>query len=57
MRVVKIKNKRTMVLSNYVFCGGKNSRFIKEQEARGLLLGLNLPFGRTPLIGSVFVEM
>ena len=42
-----------MVLSNYVFCGGKKSRFIKEQEARGLLLGLNLPFGRTPLIGSV----
>ena len=53
MRVLKIKNKRTMVLSNYVFCGGKKSRFIKEQEARGLLLGLNLPFGRTPLIGSV----
>ena len=32
-----------MVSSNCVVCGGEKSRFIKEQEASGLLLGNNSP--------------
>ena len=36
-RVFKTKNVRTIVLSNCVVCGSKKSKFIKEQEAKGLL--------------------
>ena len=36
-RVFKTKNVRTIVLSNCAVCGSKKSKFIKEQEAKGLL--------------------
>ena len=36
-KLVKIKNARIMVTSNCVVCRSKKSRFIKEQEANGLL--------------------
>ena len=45
-KISKTTNGRTMLLSNCVVCGGKNSRFIKNQEAKGLLSNLGL---RTPL--------
>ena len=35
-----------MILSKCATCGGKKSRFIKNQEAKGLLSNLGL---RTPL--------
>ena len=31
----------------------KRSRFIKQQEASGLLFGPNSPFSRIPVIGSI----
>ena len=36
-------------------CGGKKSRFIKEQEAKGLLssLGLKTPLNKIPLLGDI----
>ena len=36
-KVVKTKNGRIMLLSKCAVCDSKKSKFIKEQEARGLL--------------------
>ena len=36
-KVEKIKSKRITLLSNCAVCNSKKSRFIKEQEARGIL--------------------
>ena len=33
-KVSKTSNNRTMILSNCAKCGGKKSRFIKNQEAK-----------------------
>ena len=45
-RVSKTSNSRAMVLSKCAMCGSKKSRFIKNQEAKGLLSNLDV---RTPL--------
>ena len=44
-----------MVLSQCATCGSKQSRFIKNQEEKGLLsnLGLKTPFNKVPLLGDV----
>ena len=44
-----------MVLSKCAICGSKKSRFIKNQEARGLLsnLGVRTPLGKVPILGEV----
>ena len=43
-----------MLLSNCAVCGSKNSRFIKKQEAKGLLstLGLKTPLSKIPILGD-----
>ena len=48
-------NGRTMILSNCAICGPKKSKFIKNQEAKGLLsnLGLKTPLSKIPLLGDV----
>ena len=40
--VAKTKNGRKMLLSKCVLCGSKKSKFIKKQEASGLLSSLGL---------------
>ena len=47
IQVLKTKNGRKMLLSKCAACGSKTSRFMKEQEAKGLLssLGLKTPLG------------
>ena len=35
-KVSKTKNGRTMLSSKCAVCGSKNSRFMKEQEAKGI---------------------
>ena len=47
-RVSKTSNGRTMILSKCAICGSKKSRFIKKQEAKGLLskLGIKTPFSK-----------
>ena len=37
-KVVKTKNGKQMLLSKCVVCGSKKSRFVKEQEVKGLLV-------------------
>ena len=45
-----------MILSTCAICGSKNLKFIKEQEAKGLLsnLGLTTPLNKIPLLGDIF---
>ena len=48
-------NGRTMILSKCAICGSKTSKFIKNQEAKGLLSrsGLKTPLSKIPLLGDV----
>ena len=45
--VVKTKNRKIMLISKCLVCNSKNSKFIKEQEAKGLLSDL-------PILNSLF---
>ena len=44
-----------MILSKCAICENKKSRFIKNQEAKGLLsnLGLRTPLGEVPILGDI----
>ena len=55
-RVSKTSNNRTMILSKCAKCGSKKSRFIKNQEAKGLLsnLGIRTPLSKIPILGDIF---
>ena len=44
--VSKTSNNRIMILSKCEKCGNKKPRFIKNQEAKGLLINLSI---KTPL--------
>ena len=48
-------NGRTMILSKCAICGSKKSKFIKKQEANGLLsnLAIKTPSSKIPLLGDV----
>ena len=52
---VRKTNGRIIVTSNCAVCGSKKSRFIKEQEASGLLssLGIRTPLNNIPFVGSL----
>ena len=54
-RVSKTNNGKTMILSKCTICGSKKSRFIKNQEAKGLLsnLGIKTPLSKVPIMGDV----
>ena len=55
-KVVRTKNNRLMMLSKCSVCNNKKSKFIKEQEARGLLsnLGIRTPLSKIPLLNILF---
>ena len=54
-RVSKTSNNRTMILSNCAKRRSKKSRFIKNQEAKGLLsnLGIRTSLCKVPLLADV----
>ena len=54
-RVLKTNNGKTMILSKCTICGTKKSRFIKKQEASGILsnLCLKIPLNKIPLLGHI----
>ena len=54
-KVSATSNGRTMILSKCAICGSKNSKFIKKQEAKGLIssLGSITPLSKIPLLGDV----
>ena len=41
-KVVRTKNNRLIMQSKCPVCGIKKSRFVKEQEAKGLLINLGI---------------
>ena len=53
-KLIKTKNDRLM-LSRCTICGNKNSRFIKEQEAKRLVsnLGIKSALNKIPLLGDL----
>ena len=48
-------NGKTVLLSKCAKYGSKKSRFIKNQEAKGLLsnLGIRTPLRKVPLLGDI----
>ena len=54
-KVARTKNGRIMLLSKCAVCDSKRSKFIKEQEASGLLssLVIKTPLSKTPLVGPL----
>ena len=56
LKIVKSKNNRSIIQSNCAICGSKKSRFIKEQQAKGLLsnLGIKTPLSKVPLLNILF---
>ena len=54
-RVSNTSNGRKTILSKCAICGGKKSRFIKDQEAKGLLsnLGVKTPLSKVPILDDV----
>ena len=54
-RVLNTSNGKTMILSKCAICGSKKSRFIKNQEAKGLLgnLDLRTPLSKVPILGDI----
>ena len=44
-----------MILSKCAICGSKKSRFIKNQETKGLLsnLAIRIPLSKVPILGDI----
>ena len=55
-KMVRTKNNRLIMQAKCPVCGIKKSRFVKEQEAKGLLstLGIKTPLSKIPLLNVVF---
>ena len=52
----KTKNRKLLMPSKCTNCGIKNSRFLREQEAKGLLnnLGIKTLLSKIPLLNVLF---
>ena len=52
-KVVRTKNGRIILLSKRLLCNSRKSKFVKEQEAKGLLssIGIKTPFSQSLLFG------
>ena len=55
LRVSTTSNGRTMVLSKCAICDSNKSRFIKNQEAKGLLSNLSVRtlLSKVPILGDI----
>ena len=55
-KMVRTKINRLIMQSKCSVCGIKKSRFVKEQEAKGLLsnLGIKTPLSKIPLLNVLF---
>ena len=54
-KISSSSNGRSMILSKCAICSCKKSRFIKNQEAKGLLnkLGIKTPLSKVPILGDI----
>ena len=55
-KMVRTKNNRLIMQSKCPICGIKKLRFVKEQEAKGLLsnLGIKTQLSKIPLLNILF---
>ena len=55
-KIVKTRNNRLLMQSKCSVCGTKKSRFVKEQDAKGLLskIGIKTPLSKIPLLNVLF---
>ena len=55
-KIVRNKQNRLMIQSNCATCDSKKSRFIKEQQAMGILsnLEIKIPLSKVPLLNTLF---
>ena len=55
-KIFKTKNNKLIMQSQCTDCKNKKPRFVKEQDAKGLLsnLGTNTPFSKIPLLNVLF---
>ena len=56
-RVSKTNNAKAMILSKCAIRGSEKSRFIKNEEVRGILsnLGRKTPLNKIPLLGDILL--
>ena len=54
-KIPSSSNGRAMILSKCAICGSKILRFIKNQEAKGLLSNLDVktPLSKVPIFGDI----
>ena len=54
-KISSSSNGKAMILSKCAICGSKKSRFIENQEAKGLLskLGNKTPLTKVPILGDI----
>ena len=54
-QVSSTSNGKIIILSKCAICGNKKSRFVKKQEAKGLLnkLGIKTPFSKLPILVDI----
>ena len=55
-KIVRNRQNRSIIQSNCAICGSKKSRFIKEQQAMGILsnLGIKTALTKVPLLNILF---
>ena len=55
-KIFRTKNNRLLMQSKCSDCKNKKSRFVKEQDAKGLSsnLGINAPFSKIPFLNVLF---
>ena len=55
-KIFRTKNNKLIMQSKCPVCRIKKSRFVKEQEAKGLLsnLGIKTPLSKIPLLNVLF---
>ena len=58
-KVSKTNNDKTMILSKCATCASKKSKFIKKQEASGILscVGIRTPLNVIPVLGDILFLM
>ena len=54
-KISSTSNDKAIILSNCAICGSKKSRFIKNQEAKGLFskLGIKTPLSKVPILADI----
>ena len=57
-RVLKTSNGKTTILSECNVCGSKKSKFIRKQEASGILssVGSRTSLSKIPVLGVFFLK-